>query len=360
MGFNEFTLGSLFDIHTPVKRFNANAVKFGGIYPYVARGSSNNGIRGYITEDVKYLNPGNTLSFGQDTATVFYQKEAYFTGDKIKIMELRDYELNENLALYLITSIRRAFSGFTWGQSSFDESVLNGIKVLLPAKEDGTPDWCYMSERIHKLEAERIHELEAYLAVTGLDNYELTEADTQVLEVKPVWKEFYIIDIFDVYNTKSILKEQIIPNSGRIPYVTAGEADNAVMTYVDCPKEWIDKGNCVFIGGKTMVVTYQKDDFCSNDSHNLALYLKETNVGELVYFYLVASVKKSLGHKYVWGDSISKKKIQSDSLKLPVNENDQPDWDYMERYICAMEKRAIAAVVKWKDRMVGEGLKGCQ
>ncbi len=181
MEYREFLLGNLFYIHTPAKKFNANAVKFGGKYPYVARGSSNNGIRGYITEDEKFLNPGNTLSFGQDTATVFYQKDAYFTGDKIKVMELLDYELNEHLAIYLISSIRKAFSGFVWGQNSFDESVLKDVAIILPTKDGNTPDWQYMQERIAELEQERIAELEAYLVATGLDDYELTEADKQVL-----------------------------------------------------------------------------------------------------------------------------------------------------------------------------------
>ena len=93
MGFGKFSLGGdegLFNIYSPKKRFNANTVTFGGKYPYVARGSSNNGIRGYITEDEKYLSPAKSLSFGQDTATVYYQPDAYFTGDKIKVKYNRD------------------------------------------------------------------------------------------------------------------------------------------------------------------------------------------------------------------------------------------------------------------------------
>lgn len=80
--YNKFKLGEgkerLFDISSPKKRFNANTVRFNGKYPYVARGSLNNGIRGFITQDEKYLNAGNTISFGQDTATIFYQEKPYF------------------------------------------------------------------------------------------------------------------------------------------------------------------------------------------------------------------------------------------------------------------------------------------
>ena len=64
------------------------------------RSSLNNGIRGYITQDECYLNPAKTISFGQDTATIFYQEKPYFTGDKIKVMSYRDCELNPELAIF--------------------------------------------------------------------------------------------------------------------------------------------------------------------------------------------------------------------------------------------------------------------
>lgn len=67
----------LFDISSPQKRFNANTVTFDGKYPYVVRSSLNNGIRGYITQDECYLNPAKTISFGQDTATIFYQEKPF-------------------------------------------------------------------------------------------------------------------------------------------------------------------------------------------------------------------------------------------------------------------------------------------
>lgn len=120
----------LFDISSPKKRFNANTITFGGKYPYVVRSSLNNGIRGYITQDECYLNPAKTISFGQDTATIFYQEKPYFTGDKIKVMSYRDCELNPKPACYLLTVMRKAFQNFAWGQSSFNENVLKNRTSL--------------------------------------------------------------------------------------------------------------------------------------------------------------------------------------------------------------------------------------
>ncbi len=147
--YKKFKLGEgesrLFDITSPKKRFNANTVQFNGKYPYVTRNSTNNGIRGYITQDEKYLNDGNTISFGQDTATIFYQEKPYFTGDKIKIMTYRYHKLTPELACYLITVMRKAFQDFSWGQSSFNENILKNIEISLPVNNHGDIDYSFIT-----------------------------------------------------------------------------------------------------------------------------------------------------------------------------------------------------------------------
>ena len=179
--FKNYKISDLFNISSPTKRFNANAVKFGGKYPYVVRTSQNNGIRDYITEDEKYLSPANTFSFGQDTATVFYQDKPYFTGDKIKVMKLKIGDLNKERACYLLSIIRKAFSNFSWGQTSFNENVLNNVEIVVPTKNNQI-DFNYMEERIRVLEEERIRVLEAYLKVTGLDKYILTKEEQEAYD----------------------------------------------------------------------------------------------------------------------------------------------------------------------------------
>lgn len=130
--WREFKIGELFEISTPKRKFNANELRFNGKYPYVARGDSNNGIRGYIDEDEAFLNEANTISFGQDTATIFYQTSTYFTGDKIKIFTFKKGDLDRYKANFLISVMKRAFMGFSWGSSSFNVEILKNVCVLLP------------------------------------------------------------------------------------------------------------------------------------------------------------------------------------------------------------------------------------
>lgn len=143
--YKTFRVDELFEINSPKKKFNANTLKFGGNYRYIARGDVNNGIRGYIDEDTKYLNSKNTISFGQDTATFFFQKEPYFTGDKIKVFNLRHQELTREIALFLITVLKKVFTNFGWGKSLFNVNALKAVGVDLPVNNDDLPDYEYMS-----------------------------------------------------------------------------------------------------------------------------------------------------------------------------------------------------------------------
>ena len=162
--WKEYSLNELFDIHSSAKKLNANSIKFNGSHSYVARGTSTNGIRGYIDGDPSYLNPANTISFGQDTATIYYQDQPYFTGDKIQIFELRDQypRLNAKIAQYMITCMNSVFQYYTWGQQSFAVKKLRQTKIALPVTSTGAIDFAYMQDYITALEKMNIKDVVAY------------------------------------------------------------------------------------------------------------------------------------------------------------------------------------------------------
>lgn len=191
----EFVIAELFDVITPKKKFNANSLKISDNskhgHPYVARGSANNGIRGYVQADEKYLNDGKTISFGQDTATVFWQEEPYFTGDKIKVLKPK-FNCNTEIAIYAITAISKSFSSFSWGSQSFKVEVIKSRPLFLPIQTDDSgkpvidagktyspkgyiPDWEYMEKYIKATEKEIIKEVVLYKDEVIAKAKEITE-----------------------------------------------------------------------------------------------------------------------------------------------------------------------------------------
>ena len=317
--------------------------------------ASNNGRKGFINENESYLNEGNTISFGQDTATMFYQEKPYFTGDKIKIIKAKDKRFNKKNVQFFISTMMKSFSSFSWGSSSFSVKIIKNQKITLPISKNRRIDFEFIENFVTKLEAERILEIKTYLLASGLNNYTLTNNEKQVLEefenIK--FKDFNVIDIFDVKNSRNILSRDIIADSGKIPYLCASSENNSVSSYISYDEKYLDKGNCVFIGGKTFVVTYQEQDFYSNDSHNLILSLKdEEKKSKLTQLFLSSCINKSLGHKYSWGNSISNRKIQKDIVSLPIIQNQQPNYELMETLISAIQKMVIKDVVLYVEEKI--------
>jgi len=209
-------------------------------------------------------------------------------------------------------------------------------------------------ERINELEIRRIKKLDAYLEVCGLKDIDISPLEEKALEDlnNLEFGEFKVTDVFEVENTGNILGRDIVANSGTTPYLSARKGNNSVSSYISYDKSFLDKGDCIFIGGKTFVVTYQEYDFFSNDSHNLVLYHKDADQKKkLTQFYLATCINKSLGYKYSWGDSISKKKIQTDNLSLPISKG-KVDYSQMATLISAIQKLVIMDVANYTDRKI--------
>ncbi|MGT0063040.1 restriction endonuclease subunit S [Helicobacter pylori] len=165
--WQSFKLGDLFEVLPYKKRFDANKVniyasKTKDTYPYVVRTNLNNGIRGYLKENTNFLNAGNTISFGQDTATMFYQEKPYFTGDKIKILRCKNPNFNKINALFFITSLTKAFRNFSWGSASFSVSIIENQNISLPTNQHGGIDFNFMHTFINALMKQTIQGVVQY------------------------------------------------------------------------------------------------------------------------------------------------------------------------------------------------------
>ncbi len=150
--WGEFKINENFEINTYKKRFDANKINIWENWnPYVVRTALNNWIRWYIDEDVKFLNEWNTISFWQDTATMFYQEKPYFTWDKIKILKSKSNDFNKINWLFFVSSMTKSFSSFTWGSSSFNINIIWNQLISLPIK-NGEPDFGVMESLIGGME----------------------------------------------------------------------------------------------------------------------------------------------------------------------------------------------------------------
>ena len=353
----------MFEI-TNTLSFNADKLNFGTEYDYVTRTSFNQGIlqtTGFV--NAENLNESGVWSLGLLQMDFFYRRKKWYAGQFVRKI-IPKFDLTESSILFFSTILNQQKKVLLSVLVRNVDETFNNLQIQLPLKEKSLDfsnpcdnikniDFDFMESFIRELEEERIRELNAYLLATGLKDYALSAEEEKALEAFRTvqWGEFELPEIFDIKNTHNILSSEIVAESGTTPYLCASAENNGVSSYISYKNELLENGNCIFIGGKTFVVSYQKDDFYSNDSHNLALYLKEQNVTKSNQLYLATCIRKGLSHKYSWGDSISGSKIKSDKFQLPTK-NNKPDYATMETFIKAVEKLVIKDVVLYADSKI--------
>ena len=358
--WGEYRIGDLFEVKGTLS-FNKEALVSGDEYDYVTRTSQNQGIlqtTAFVNKE--NLNEAGTWSLGLLQMDFFYRQRQWYAGQFVRKVVFKGSLPNGSISFF--TTVLNALKPKLLSVLVRDvnKTFLDSY-VQLPTR-DGKIDFMFMerfvaelkAQRVAELKAQRVAELKAYLAVTGLSDYTLTPEEQQAIqhfqEDNLQWRDYRLTSVFEVKNAGNILSSEVVAGSGSTPYLCASRENNAVSSYVSYKDEMLSEGNCIFIGGKTFVVTYQEKDFFSNDSHNLILRLYEAeHRTKHKQLYLTTCIDKSLRHRYSWGDSISNKKIQTDKVTLPTS-SDKPDYTQMETFIRAIEKLVIRDVVLYADR----------
>lgn len=268
---------------------------------------------------------------------------------------------NEQIGLFIVTVLEKMIQ-----QYSFDNmcswNKIKAQKISLPSTEINKPDWNYMQERIA--------ELEHYLIATGLNDYELTEEDKQILATKLTdggasqssesgggcWKEarkFKLVDIANVsYGTK-FDKNKMSHACPEINFVSRTAIHNGVSDCVDeCGIKPFATGTITLaLGGSIGSCFIQEKPYYTGQ--NVGVIELPTYVTDKAKVYFVGALQKECKAQFTaFANEINRYLKTTLSVLLPTTSNGQPDWDFMDKYIHAIEKAVIADVVKYKDETI--------
>jgi hypothetical protein len=301
-----------------------------------------------LKENEEYLNEGNTVSFGQDTATMFYQERPYFTGDKIKVLQCKYTQFSKQNAIFIVLALEKAFSSFSWGASSFNVKIIEETKITLPTK-DGAIDFAFMEDFISEIEKQPLTALENYLTITGLKDYTLTEQEEETLNSldKVKWKEYRFADIFNnIQQGRRLKKDDQI--EGSIPFVMAGVTNTGVVNYISNPVATFPKNSITIdIFGNAF---YRNYDFGAGDDTGV-YWNTERKLSREMMLFLTKTSEKALQGKFSYGKKLRSSQSLNFRMKLPTK-NGTPDYDFMNTYIKAIEKLVIKEVVLYAEKKI--------
>lgn len=314
------------------------------MFPAYSSDSENNGIVGYynIPEFICDSNNPVYVIFGDHTRTMSIARKSFSVLDNVKV--LHTYIDNDNVLLFIFAVWKKQIPnlGYKRHWSIAKECILE-----LPTK-DQKIDTAFMDSFIAELEAERIAELSAYLKVSGLDNYELSKDEEQVIEDYSSydWRSFNLKELYGRSTRGKRLKsEDRIP--GTLPFVTAGEAEEGVSAFIGNDVQVFEKNTTTIdMFGSAKYRNYQY----GGDDH-VAIVHTESIPMKAAIFVTSACHKAAHTGKFDYSHNFYAKDADALNIMLPAK-NGKPDYESMELLISAIQKLVIKDVVLYAERKI--------
>ena len=359
------------------------------IIPARTATASNQGLSCYVPADLCTVLKNKISVSANGDFCAFWHDSNFTILQDAYALEGKGFELTEKIALFLISIMTHSFSQkYNWNNKSGWEKLRNET-IKLPVKESEEINWEYMQERISELEQERISELEQYLVAAGLNDYELTDEDKEILATKLTdggalqsstsvngcLKEARMFRVGDLFEKKTMkgypkLKENLEPNE--TGYHVYGQ--NIMWQHpqkVVMDKMYLHKVNpnhpiLAYTSSVGEIGMIDESFYRSGDNGAFQGLLPKWGNNRYEIQYILSVLKR---HFAAFGYSTSMANIVDLAFILPIQTDSQnnpiidsthmyhphgyiPDWEYMEKYIKVTEKVVIRDVVEWKNEMI--------
>ena len=333
-------------------------------YFVVSSGLQNCGIIGKSDVNAKVIKK-NTITVDM-FGNVFFRDFEYkmVTHARVFSLSYLKKELNVKEGLYLSSLLFFLSEMFSYNNMASWEKIKN-LVIKIPITDNGEIHYKFMAERIRELEEERIRELTAYLKVSGLEDYKLTKEEQEAIDrinkKKVIFKEFKIEDVLDWQPQKEIdpLKIDIlkVDNNKKYPFYGQSTIKNGIISYLNLTEKVLNNKEIkptILIHSNNQNVIFLETPFYLKDGHGATSVLQSDFLNEKRALYIMTCIKKVIIKKFSYNEKATKIALKNTYIKLPVNEKDEIDYDYMEKYITAQQKLAINNVIDWKDKVINK------
>ena len=151
------------------------------------------------------------------------------------------------------------------------------------------------------------------------------------------WAVFQLGETFIISGAK-ITNEKLLVPGNHLPRVTTSMFDNAYEgfysdTLLTGRPAHVNPGKVVTIETATKGTSfYQPYNFISNP-HVITLQFKNHEMNQYSGLFLSACISNAIDSKYYYGYKFSKFRILREKIVLPIKDDGEIDYDYMEQYI---------------------------
>ena len=359
--WNEFGFGEIFNIRKGF--YNKKPNDSGeGIIPFLGAIDSNNGVTSFLTyQEIdsssktgdlpnspidKKLFPGHAIAVTNNGSVghAYYQATEFTCSHDINPLYLRDHKMNRDEADFLIKAIEVQGKLFQYARKWRPVRMIKS-KIMLPINNVGEPDYEYMANYARVM---REKMLDKYKVFVEKQIAKLEYKDIPSLNEKK-WKEFYIGNLFTISRPAARNKDDY--TDGAIPFVASGSSNNGVMKFCSpINDERLDKGCCLTVSPVDGSAFFQPADFLGRGGAGSSILLLHNDILNAYNGLFMARMITQTCSKYLYGHMGNKKSIKRERIMLPVNENGDPDYKYMEQYTKNMMLRKYKQYCNYREK----------
>jgi len=312
--FRYFSFGDVFEYKRGRRLVSSNQIP--GDIAYISSTAVNNGVDNYITppEYMTVYKNKLTLSNSGSVGCLFYHDYDFVASDHVMVIWPKNIILNKYISMFLKPIFEAIKYKYNFGRE-INEERLSGETLFLPVDSNGNPDWKYMEEYIKDL----IKKI----------NFEKIPTNNKTKKVSNIstWRDFLIGDIFECSTTSHLIGTFI--EKGDIPYVTRSSYNNGVSEFITNDNYAVNEANCITIGAEGGVAFYQEIPFVAG----IKIYtLRHKRLNKYNALFICTLLNANT-YKYSYGRARILDKLKKECIKMPVDAQGKPDWDYMEKYI---------------------------
>lgn len=318
----------------------------------------------------------NPITTGQDLLTadifgnVFYQQSFIGFGDDNCGLKLKNYKANKYQYLFLATVFQKfqneaSFTNKLRGSWYIQQSIKLPLKPSAdPSNYDQTDiDWDYM-ETVMSHVTEKAKERLANLPTPG--QLSKTPVDTNS------WGEFVVGELFDKCDLKRIKADfnkhsdlSTAPTEEfNLPLINAKVGNNGIM-YYGRSSEWESETMTLDIvndGAASTGMVYAQPQATGTLYNAYQIKLKPSvhqNLTVSQLLFLATTTQASIQNKFSYENKAIWNKVQAEFIPLPLKPSADPsnynqddiDWDYMDRFMQAIEEKAHERLVELNSYM---------
>lgn len=331
--WGEFKILDIFTISPGIRLTKADMLE--GDTPFIGATDSNNGITTFCGND-NASRDCNVLGVNYNGSIVenFYHPYSALFSDDVKRLHLKDVEGNKYIYLFIKQCILKQKQKYEYGYKFNGERMKDQI-ILLPICEDGNPDYKYMEEYMKQVEKKLLTRYKNYI-----EKRELKKQNGEEKMKDCKWKEFFIEDLGVIMSGQDIYDRERI--EGNNPYVTATALQNGIGYFVGNTNETLSEG-CISInrnGSVGYAFYHPYKALFGNDTRRLFPECKN----RWVNFFITRSITQQKD-KYGYGLKLGTERLKKQIIMLPIKDNDEPDYEYMEEYMRNIEYRLISRYI---------------